>query len=786
MLQAAGWDNDPHSIAEQRWFTPGRIVVRGNRAERRRGKRADYLLRYTRDFPIAVAEAKAEYKQAADGLQQAKEYGGILSLRFAYATNGQEIIEFDFITGLVREMSAYPTPAELWSRLRAAEKLTDDDLVRCLLTPFNLTSGKIPHYYQEIVIHRVVQAILQGQRRVLVTMATGTGKTVVAFHICWILWSSKWNAKGDPTRKPRILYLADRNFLVDDPKDKIFAPFGDARHKLEGGIAVFSRELYFATYQSIAKDERRLGLYKEFSPDFFDLIIVDECHRGSAKEDGNWREILEYFQSAYQLGMTATPLRAENRDTYLYFGNPIYTYSLKQGIDDGFLAPYRVHRIVTQWDAAGWRPSKDDLDRYGRAIPDEDYRTADFERIVALRARTQAIARHLTDFLKKTDRFAKTIVFCVDQEHASEMRTALNNLNADLVQQYPDYVCRVTADEGDIGRGHMQRFQDVETRTPVILTTSQLLTTGLDAPTCRNIVLVRLVNSMVEFKQIIGRGTRVRDDYGKLWFNILDYTGTATRNFADPAFDGDPAFATQEEIDEHGQVQNSTVLTSENAENAEDETSALHETPPPYDTLSSSIEERDGVRCRKYYFDGGQVEIAMHLVYELDSDGKQLRVVKLTDYTAEKVRTLCASPDELRVRWADADQRADIIRQLTERGIDFQQVALQAGKPDADPFDLLCHLAFNAPVLTRRQRADRVKRQQTAFFNYFAPEAREILTDLLEKYATDGELQFTLPDVLKVPPISHHGNVAEIMGKFGGADQLRNAVNQLQILLYAA
>ena len=414
-----------------------------------------------------------------------------------------------------------------------------------------------------------MQSILQGKKRVLLTMATGTGKTVVAFQICWKLWSSKWNAKGDPTRKPRILYLADRNFLVDDPKDKIFAPFGEARWKIEGGKVVHSRELYFATYQSIAKDERRPGLYKEFARDFFDLIIVDECHRGSAKEDSNWREILEYFQPAYQLGMTATPLRDENRDTYLYFGNPVYTYSLKQGIDDGFLAPYRVHRIVTQWDAAGWRPSKDDLDRYGREIPDEVYTTADFERRVALRARTQAVARHLTDFLKKTDRFAKTIVFCVDQEHASEMRTALNNLNADLVQQYPDYVCRVTADEGDIGRGHMQRFQDVETRTPVILTTSQLLTTGLDAPTCRNVVLVRLVNSMVEFKQIIGRGTRVRDDYGKLWFNILDYTGTATRNFADPAFDGDPAFATQEEIDEHGKMTKAVEI--ETAEEPEDE-----------------------------------------------------------------------------------------------------------------------------------------------------------------------------------------------------------------------
>jgi len=776
-LQAAGWDNDPHSIAEQRSFTDGRIVVRGSKAERKKTKRADYLLRYTRDFPIAVTEAKAEYKKAADGLQQAKEYAGILGLKFAYATNGKEIIEFDFITGIERFVETFPTPAELWSRLRVGEKIKDDTVANRLLTPANLTTGREPRYYQRIAIDRAVQSILQGRKRVLLTMATGTGKTDVAFQICWKLWSSKWNAKGDPTRKPRILYLADRNFLVDDPKDKTFSAFGDARHKIEGGNAVFSREMYFATYQSIAEDENRPGLYKEFARDFFDLVIVDECHRGSAKEKSNWREILEYFEPAYQLGMTATPKREDNRDTYLYFGNPIYTYSLKQGIDDGFLAPYRVHRIVTQWDAAGWRPSKDDLDRYGREIPDEVYTTADFERRVALRARTQAVARHLTDFLKKTDRFAKTIVFCVDQEHASEMRTALNNLNTDLVQQFPDYVCRVTADEGDIGRGHMQRFQDVETRTPVILTTSQLLTTGLDAPTCRNVVLVRLVNSMVEFKQIIGRGTRVRDDYGKLWFNILDYTGTATRNFADPAFDGDPAFATQEEIDEHGKTKTVEVETPEVPEDEEGEIKE-----PGGRILSGPYP----VEHKKYYFDGGQVEIAAELVHELDSDGKQLRVVKLTDYTAEKVRTLCASPDELRARWADAGQRAEIVQQLAERGIDFQHVAAQAGKPDADPFDLLCHLAFNAPVLTRRQRADRLKKQETAFFKYFAPEAREILNDLLEKYAVDGELQFTLPDVLKLPPISQHGSVAEIAPLFWGFAQLGNAVNTLQSLLYAA
>ncbi len=792
-LQDAGWESDPHSIDEQRTFTDGRIMVRGQGAMRKKGKRADYLLRYRRDLPLAVVEAKAAYKSAGDGLQQAKDYAAILGLKFAYATNGAGIVEFDFITGKEREISAFPTPAELWARLCGAEKISDPQIQDRLLTPANLTTGKEPRYYQRIAIDRAVQSIVTGKKRVLLTMATGTGKTVVAFQICWKLWSSKWNAKGDPTRKPRILYLADRNFLVDDPKDKTFSVFGDARHKIEGGVVTHGRELYFSTYQSIAKDANRPGLYKQFAPDFFDLIIVDECHRGSAKEESNWREILEYFAPAYQLGMTATPLRDENRDTYLYFGNPIYTYSLKQGIDDGFLAPYRVHRIVTQWDAAGWRPSKDDLDRYGREIPDEVYTTGDFERRVALRARTQAVARHLTDFLKKTDRFAKTIVFCVDQEHASEMRTALNNLNADLVQQYPDYVCRVTADEGDIGRGHMQRFQDVETRTPVILTTSQLLTTGLDAPTCRNVVLVRLVNSMVEFKQIIGRGTRVRDDYGKLWFNILDYTGTATRNFADPAFDGDPAFATQEEIDEYGRMIRTEVLTTEEPEvekSVEAAAGGFADAP-----LSASTGERDGVRCRKFYFDGGQVEIAAELVHELDADGKQLRVVKLTDYTAEKVRTLCATPDELRTRWADAGQRADILQQLAERGIDFPTVAAQAGQPDADPFDLLCHLAFppaglaEAPgrrqVLTRRQRADRVKRQQAAFFHYYQPEAQEILNELLEKYAADAELQFVLPDILKLQPISRHGTVGEIATVFGGPDELRSAVNQLQTLLYA-
>ncbi len=775
LLLAAGWDDEPHSIAEQRSFTDGRIVPRGNSARRRPGKRADYLLRYTRDVPLAVVEAKPSYKLSGDGLQQAKDYAEILDLKFAYATNGAGILEFDYTTGKERELSAFPSPSALWQRLRTTEGLSDAAAVDRLLTPANLTTGKEPRYYQRIAIQRAMQAVLRGQRRVLITMATGTGKTTVAFQICWKLWSSRWNRTGE-YRKPRILYLADRNFLVDDPKDKDFAPFGDARHKIEGE-AVKSREMYFAIYQAIAKDERRPGLYKEYPRDFFDLIIVDECHRGSAADESNWRDILEWFEPAYQLGMTATPLREDNKDTYLYFGNPVYTYSLRQGIDDGFLAPYRVHRVVTQWDATGWRPSADDLDRFGRAIPDEEYHTRDFERVVALRKRTEAIARHLTDFMAKTDRNAKKIVFCVDQGHADEMRRVLGNLNSDLVQRYPDYVCRVTADEGAIGRGHMQRFQDVERETPVILTTSQLLTTGLDAPTCKNVVLARGVNSMTEFKQIIGRGTRVRDDYGKLWFNILDYTGSATRQFADPAFDGEPALATQEEIDEYGQVQTTEVLPTPPTETDYGE-EVLEERPTVADPP-------EGER-RKYYFDGGQVEIIAHVVHELNPDGKQLRVLSLTDYTAEKVRTLVANATDFRRRWASPDQRAEIVASLDERGIDFAALAEQARLPDADPFDLLCHLAFNAPLRTRRERADRVKREQRAFFERFGPEARAILTDLLDKYAEHGTDQFALPDVLHVPPLSQRGTVADIVELFGGADQMRTAVTELQEHLYAA
>jgi len=514
------WDTKPHFLTEQYYIDAGRILTTGGKVRRRKRKFADYLLCYTRDFPLAVVEAKRKYKHAQDGLQQAKDYAELLGLRFAYSTNGQSIYEFDYTTGLTTQMDTFPSPNELWVRLKQFEGLSDE-VAEELLTPFDLTGGKIPRYYQRTAIHRAIKAILSRQKRLLLTLATGTGKTTVAFQICQMLWNLGWNAT-DEHRKPRILFLTDRNILVDDPMLKDFSAFPeDIIHKIQGE-AVKSREIYFAIYQAIAKDKNYPGLYREYSSGFFDFIVVDECHRGSARDDSNWREILEYFQPAYQLGLTATPLRDDNVDTYQYFSNPLYTYSLAQGIEDGFLAPYRVHRVSTSYDALGWRPNPDDIDRYGRAIPDEEYQTGDFERAVALKVRTGAIARHITDFLKKTDRFGKTIVFCVDQEQVLEMVSVLNNLNADLTKQYPDYVCRVTSAAGDTGKSQLYKFKDVLTQTPAIAVTSRLLTTGVDIPTCKNVVLARVIRSMTDFKQIVGRGTRVDEDNGKLFFNILD------------------------------------------------------------------------------------------------------------------------------------------------------------------------------------------------------------------------------------------------------------------------
>lgn len=778
-LVESGWDTSPCAINEQRTFTDGRIVFVGGKARRGRQKRADFILRYRSDFPIAVVEAKSKYKHPAEGIQQAREYAEILGLKFAYSTNGHQIVEVDYTTGVEREISSYPSPEELWQRLSASESL-NAEIKDHLLSPTYPDKSKPLRYYQEIAVNRAVQSVLQERKRVLLTLCTGAGKTAVAFQISWKLWNGGWNAKGK-NRKPKILFLADRNVLVDDPKDKDFSVFGDARFKISGGEISKGRDIYFAIYQAIAGNETREGIYKDYAKDFFDLIIVDECHRGSAREDGNWREILEWFDQAYQIGMTATPKRDDNADTYSYFGNPIYEYSLAQGIADGFLAPYRVHRIISDFDAAGWRPTKGELDRYGREIPDSEYGTRDFERVIAVRSRTEAFAAHLTSFMRQTDRFAKTIVFCVNQEHALEMRNALVRLNADLVKEHPDYVCRVTSDEGDIGSGHRANFQDIDKRTPVILTTSQLLTTGVDAPTCKNIVLARVVGSMSEFKQIIGRGTRLRPDYGKLAFNIIDYTGTATEKFADPAFDGDPIREREETINEDGETVTETDVTEEADANSDEVDTG------PVDPGDGGLpDDAEPGAPRKYYYDGGSVEIIRQLVYELDPDGKKLACRQLTDYTGDKVRTLYPNASELRKDWLDPVRRAEIIERLEEKGIDAEALGEAVGKPEADPFDLLCHLAYNAPLRTRRERAERLKKDEAEFFAKHGAEAREVFDALIEKYAEHGAAQFTLPDVLEIPPFNGWGNVVEIAARFGGGKAMREAVNELQQRLYGA
>lgn len=760
-LYSSGWSDE--QIVEQKTFTDGKVIVIGRKAKRQKAKRFDYLLRFAQNFPIAIVEAKNKYKSAADGIQQAKEYAQILGLKFAYSSNGTEIIEFDFITGLEKKIEKFPTPDELWNRLNQAEPI-HPSVKDILLKPFYSLNGKEIRYYQQIAVNRAVKAILEGKKRALLTLATGTGKTTVAFQIIYKLWSNRWNVSGKH-RRPKILFLADRSILVNDPHAKDFAVFGDARCLVPEEGLPSSRDIYFSTYQSLAEDASRTGAFRQLPSDFFDLIVVDECHRGSASDESNWRMILDYFNTAVHLGLTATPLREDNKDTYAYFGNPLYTYSLKQGIEDGFLAPYLVHRVVTNVDATGFRPVEGQTDVHGQQIPDGIYTTPDFENTLSYLPRTRAVARHLTDFMKKYGRFDKTIVFCVNQEHADQFRREFSNLNADLVQQYPNYVVRIVSEEGDIGKGHLGKFMDIDEPMPVVVTTSKLLSTGVDVPTCKNIVIFRMVNSMTEFKQIVGRGTRVREDKDKLFFTILDYTGSATRNFADPDFDGEPPEVTEDTIDNDGNTINESHKKNQQSN---DET---EEMTNPNDN-----------KFKKYYVNEGEVTIVAETVQIYDANGK-LKIIEFTQYAKEQIHLMFPSFNDLKNKWLNAEERQKIFESLENKGISLEKLSEITHLEESDPFDLICFVAYDLKPLTRKQRAELLKKNKTDFFANYSEKAREILNIILEKYIEFGLNQIR-PDIISVEPITQHGSPIEIVGAFGGIEQFKKAIEDLQILLY--
>jgi len=765
---ASDWKDE--QILEQRTFTDGKIIVIGRKAKRKKAKRFDYLLRYSQNYPLAIVEAKVRYKSVAEGMQQAKDYARILGLKFAYSTNGTDILEFDFITGIEKPVSKYPTPTELWNRLNQTEPIKPE-IQETFLKPFFATQGKEIRYYQRIAINSAVKAILEGKKRALLTLATGTGKTTVAFQIIYKLWNNRWNIKGEH-RRPKILFLADRSILVTDPHAKDFAVFGDARCLVPDEGLPSSREVYFSTYQSLAEDSNRVGAFRNLPKDFFDLIVVDECHRGSSSDDSNWRIILEYFNTSVQLGLTATPQRDDNKDTYAYFGNPLYTYSLKQGIEDGFLAPYLVRRIVTETDAIGFRPEEGQLDAYGELIPDEIYTTPDFENALSHLPRTKAVVKHLYDFMVKNGRFDKTIVFCVNQPHADDFRREFSNLNTDLVVQYPDYVVRIVSDEKEIGKGHLGKFMDIDEPIPVVVTTSRLLSTGVDVQTCKNIVLFRTVNSMTEFKQIIGRGTRVREDKGKLFFTILDYTGTATRNFADPDFDGEPPLITEEKIDNDGETIPGT------------ETIISNQPPPDGEIIFDPLPpEGEGGKRKKYYITEGEVTIAAESVHIYGANGK-LKTVQFTQYAREQIATLFPSANELRSKWSKAEERQQIIDELEDSGISIEQLMEITKQNEADPFDLLCFVAYDLKPKTRKQRADLLQKNKPDFFSLYSEKAQHVLKLILEKYVDFGLNQIR-PDIISAEPIRREGNEIEIVNEFGGMDKYKQAIEQLQTLLYA-
>lgn len=752
-------------VREEVYFTKGRVIVRGKTVKRGEAKKADYLLYYKPGIPIAVIEAKDNNHPVGGGMQQALEYAEILDVPFAFSSNGDAFLEHDRtrIDGPVEReipLSQFPSPSELWARYQVAKGIMPTQEQVAAQDYYDDGSGKTPRYYQQIAINRTIEAIARGENRILLVMATGTGKTYTAFQIIWRLWKSG--------AKKRILFLVDRNILADQTKTNDFKPFGQAMTKITNRTVDKAFEIYLSLYQAVTGTEEEQNIYKQFSPDFFDLVVVDECHRGSAAEDANWRKVLEYFSSATQIGMTATPKETKNVSNIEYFGDPLYTYSLRQGISDGFLAPYKVVRIGIDKDLEGWRPERGKTDKYGQVIEDREYNVTDYDRNLILEKRTELIAAKITEFLKATDRFAKTIVFCENIPHAERMRQELVNANPDLAAANSKYVMRITGDNEE-GKAQLDNFIDPESTFPVIATTSQLMSTGVDAQTCHLIVLDKTINSMTEFKQIIGRGTRINEDYNKLFFTIMDFK-RATALFADPHFDGEPV-----QIYEPGDYE-SPVPPDEREMRGE-------ESGQGYPDLGSADGEEPPMvheRPAKYYVDDVEVTVATERVQYLDEHG-QLITESLKDYTRKTVRKAYMSLDAFLNAWKEADRKQAIVEELSTRGVFLEELAEQVGQ-GFDAFDLICHVAFDQPPLTRRERAEKVRKRNV--FATYGDKTRAVLEALLEKYADGGIKSVESLEILKVDPLTQFGTPVEIVNLFGGKDHYLSAIRELETALY--
>lgn len=758
IVEQAGWDVQTQ-VREEVTFTKGRVFVRGRLVSRGKTKRADYILYYKPNIPIAVIEAKDNNHSVGSGMQQALGYAELLDVPFVYSSNGDAFLEHDrtATSSQVEQelpLHAFPSPEKLWQRYCVWKGIDNANLTIVTQDYYSDGSGKTPRYYQLNAINHTIEAIAKGQNRILLVMATGTGKTFTAFQIIWRLWKSR--------TKKRILFLADRNILIDQTKTNDFKPFGSAMTKIQKRQADKSYEIYLALYQAVSGTEEAQNIYKQFSPNFFDLVVVDECHRGSAAEDSAWREILTYFSSATQIGLTATPKETEDVSNIDYFGEPVYTYSLKQGIEDGFLAPYKVVRIDIDKDLSGWRPTPGQRDKYGREIKYRVYNQKDIDRTLVLEKRTELVAKKITEFLKATNRFDKTIVFCEDIDHAERMRHALVKQNSDLVAQNRKYVMRITGDDAE-GKAELDNFILPESQYPVIVTTSKLMTTGVDAQTCKLIVLDRRIQSMTEFKQIIGRGTRINEDFDKFYFTIMDFK-KATSLFADPAFDGDPV-----------QVYTPPPGGS----------------PVPPDEVKSGASTGDdiivdplppGADRVKYVVGNVKVSVVAERTQYYGTNGK-LITESLKDYTRKTVRQKFKTLDAFLNRWSEVEQKQAIIQELQEQGVLLEALAEEVGK-DFDPFDLICHVAFDQPPLSRRDRALAVRKRN--YFSKYSEQARAVLNALLDKYADEGIENIESLNVLKVKPISELGTPLEIIKLFGSKQKYLDALRELETQLYMA